>query len=503
MQSATLTLDQDFSVGDVDPRLFGGFIEHLGRHIYTGIYEPGHPAADSEGFRQDVTELVRELQMPIMRYPGGNFVSGYRWEDGVGPVESRPKRLDLAWAAMEPNTFGTNEFINWCAKVGTEPMFAVNLGTRGPEEAQALIEYCNHPGGTYWSDLRKSHGWADPHKIKVWCLGNEMDGPWQMGAKTGYEYGRIANESAKMMRWTDPTIETVLCGSSGRGMATFGKWEWDSLHEAYDQTDYLSLHTYYSNQADDTASFLAQPDNMTDFIKESAALCDAVKASKKSKKKVNLSFDEWNVWYHSHGAESKSEKWSAARPILEDIYNMEDALVVGGMLISLLNNADRVKIGCLAQVVNVIGPIMTEPADKGGRSWKQTIFHPFAAAARWGRGTVLHSIVKSPTYDSKARDKADIVSVAAVVQSDTLTVFAVNREPSGEPVELKGILRGFAGAKQAEHSILIHSDLKAVNTADAPNAVAPQAAQTLPILEGETFTAILPPYSWNVIRFTL
>ena len=306
-----------------------------------------------------------------------------------------------------------------------------------------------------------------------------------------------------MMRWTDPTIETVLCGSSGRSMATFGKWEWDSLHEAYDQTDYLSLHTYYGNRDNDTASFLAQPDNMDDFIKESAALCDAVRASKKSKKRINLSFDEWNVWYHSNGAESKSEKWSVGRPILEDIYNMEDALVFGGMLISLLNNADRVKIGCLAQVVNVIGPIMTEPTDQGGRSWKQTIFHPFAAASLWGGGTALHSLVKAPTYHSKSRDEASIVLIASVVQNDTLTVFAVNREPSGESVELKGILRGFATAKSAEHSILIHPDLKAINTADAPNTVAPQAAGIVPKLEGETFTATLPPYSWNVIRFSL
>jgi alpha-N-arabinofuranosidase len=506
MQSITLTLDSDFTLSDVDPRLFGGFIEHLGRHIYTGIYEPGHPTADAEGFRQDVLELTHQLRMPIMRYPGGNFVSGYRWEDGVGPKESRPARLELAWGALEPNTFGTNEFMNWCKKAGTAPMLAVNLGTRGPEAAQALVEYCNHPGGTFWSDQRKSHGWSAPHDVKVWCLGNEMDGPWQMGQKTAWEYGRIANEAAKLMKWTDPSIETVLCGSSGRSMPTFGRWEWESLHEAYDNTDYLSLHTYYGNAANDTPSYLAQPDNMTDFIRESAAVCDAVGAAKKSKKKINLSFDEWNVWYQTPDQVEPGktgEKWSVARPQLEQIYNMEDALVVGGMLISLLNNADRVKIGCLAQVVNVIGPIMTEPADKGGRAWKQTIFHPFAAAAQWGQGTALRSHVKSPTYTSKSRDNADIVTVASVVQGDTLTVFAVNREPSGQPVELKGVLRGFAGVKSAEHSVLKHSDLKIANTADAPNAVAPQAAETIPVLAGETFTAVLPGYSWNVIRFSL
>jgi alpha-N-arabinofuranosidase len=252
MQQATLTLDRDFIVSDVDPRLFGGFIEHLGRHIYTGIYEPGHPTADEDGFRRDVLTLVRELGMPIMRYPGGNFVSGYRWEDGVGPREERPKRLDLAWGGLEPNEIGTNEFADWCKRAGTVPMMAVNLGTRGPEEAQALVEYCNHPGGTHLSDLRRRHGYADPHGIKVWCLGNEMDGPWQMVQKTAWEYGRLANEAAKMMKWTDPGIETVLCGSSGRTMKTFGAWEWESLQQAYDTTDYLSVHTYYGNTTDDT-----------------------------------------------------------------------------------------------------------------------------------------------------------------------------------------------------------------------------------------------------------
>lgn len=500
MQNVTLTLDSDFIISEVDPRLFGGFAEHLGRHIYTGIYEPGHPTADARGFRQDVIELTRGLNMPIMRYPGGNFVSGYRWEDGVGPKESRPARLDLAWAATEPNTFGTNEFMDWCAEVGTEPMMAVNLGTRGPAEAQALVEYCNHPGGTHYSDLRKSHGYANPHGVKVWCLGNEMDGPWQMGAKPATEYGQVAREAAKLMKWTDPTIETVLCGSSGRSMATFGRWEWEALHEAYEQTDYLSLHTYYGNRTNDTASFLAESDNMSDFIAETVALCDAVKASKKSKKRINLSFDEWNVWFHSHGQESKSEKWSVARPILEDIYTMEDALVVGGMLVTLLNHADRVKIGCLAQVVNVIGPIMTEP---GGRAWKQTIYHPFADASRYGRGSVLRSVVDAPRYDSKAREGVPVVAVASVAGAEGITVFAVNRDPQGQPVQITGTLRGFGAVKSATQSVLQHADLKAINTADTPDAVTPQPAETAPTVAEGGFTAVLPPYSWNVLRFTL
>lgn len=500
MKSAKLVLDRDFTISDVDPRLFGGFAEHLGRHIYTGIYEPAHPTADEHGFRRDVIDLVRELDMPVMRYPGGNFVSGYRWEDGVGPKESRPARLDLAWGALEPNTFGTNEFIDWCKIVGSAPMLAVNLGTRGPEEARALVEYCNHSEGTFLSDQRRAHGYAEPHGVKIWCLGNEMDGNWQMGTKTAYEYGRIANESAKLMKWTDPSIETVLCGSSGRTMTTFGRWEWEALHESYEHVDYLSLHTYYGNKSGDTPTFLAQPDNMNDFIRESAALCDAVGASKKSKKRVDLSFDEWNVWYQTSDQVETGEKWTVARPQLEQCYTMEDALVVGGMLITLLNNADRVKIGCLAQVVNVIGPIMTEPS---GRAWKQTIFHPFASASRFGRGVSLKPVITAPVYDSKAREAAPIIQTAAVVNEEGVTLFAVNRDPAGDAVELKITLRAFGSAREISHSVLSNSDLKATNTADAPETVSPFAAPVAPQQDGETLTVTLPAFSWNVIRLRI
>jgi len=498
MQSATLTLDRDFILSDVDPRMFGGFVEHLGRHIYTGIYEPDHPTADERGFRRDVIEQVRELRMPIMRYPGGNFVSGYRWEDGVGPREERPKRLDLAWGGLEPNTVGTNEFVDWCRQVDSAPMVAVNLGTRGPEAAQALVEYCNHPAGSHWSDLRRSHGYPEPHGVKVWCLGNEMDGPWQMVQKTAWEYGRLANESAKLMKWTDPTIETVLCGSSGRTMSTFGSWEWEALQQAYETTDYLSLHTYYGNSTDDTPSFLAKPEEMADFIREGVALCDAVRALKRSRKQINLSFDEWNVWRQTRDLVTPGEKWTVGRPQLEQIYTMEDALVVGGMLITLLSHADRIKIACIAQVVNVIAPIMTEP---GGRVWKQATFHPFAAASKWGRGTVLRSLVSAPVYDCKTRDAAPILQVASVVDERGLSVFAVNREPTGQPVRLTGDLRGFPPLRSVRHETLSHPDLKAVNTAEKPNNVAPRPAETTPDLDGAAFTAALPAYSWNVLRF--
>ncbi|CAI9392985.1 Intracellular exo-alpha-(1-_5)-L-arabinofuranosidase [Bacillus sp. T2.9-1] len=287
-KTAKLIIDKSFKIAEIDSRIYGSFIEHLGRAVYGGIYDPGHPLADKNGFRQDVMELVKQLQVPIVRYPGGNMVSAYNWEDGVGPKEKRPKKLELAWNSIETNEVGTNEFFEWAKQVNSEVMMAVNLGTRGIDAARNLLEYCNLPGGTYWSDLRKQHGYEDPHNIKVWCLGNEMDGPWQIGHKTAYEYGRLAAETAKAMKIVDPRIELVSCGSSNTAMPTFPEWEATSLDQTYDYVDYVSLHTYYGNRDNDTANFLAKSLDMDDFIKTVIATCDYIKAKKRSKKKLHL-----------------------------------------------------------------------------------------------------------------------------------------------------------------------------------------------------------------------
>ena len=341
MKKATLILDKDYQISRIDPRIYGSFIEHLGRAVYGGIYEPGHPLADENGFRTDVMEAVRKLGVPIVRYPGGNFVSGFNWEDSVGPVDKRPKRLDLAWFTTETNEVGLHEFAQWSRKAGSDIMYAVNLGTRGPENARDIVEYANHPGGSKYSDMRIANGAKDPLGIKLWCLGNEMDGPWQMGTKTAYEYGRTANETAKIMKWVDPSIELVACGSSGSGMPTFGDWELTMLNECYDNIDYVSLHRYYGNPTGDTANFLASTMDMDDFIRTVVSICDAVKGKKHGKKQINLSFDEWNVWYHSNEQDkeiTKQDRWGRALPLLEDIYNFEDALLEGSMLITLLRN---------------------------------------------------------------------------------------------------------------------------------------------------------------------
>ncbi len=495
MRKAKMILDRDYLIADIDKRLYGNFIEHLGRAVYTGIYQPGHPTADSEGFRQDVIDLVRRLDVPVTRYPGGNFVSGYDWRDGIGPKDKRPKRLDLAWKTTEPNEVGIHEFAAWAKKANTEVMYAVNLGTGTPDDARQVVEYANHPKGTQLSDLRRKNGARDPLDIKLWCLGNEMDGPWQMGAKTAYEYGRIANEAAKLMKLVDPSIELVACGSSNSGMRTFGEWEYEVLTECYDNVDYISLHTYYGNRTNDTNDFLARTMDLDQFIKTVVALCDAVGGKKHAKKRIQLSFDEWNVWYHSNQRNEeiyKEQPWGTALELLEETYNFEDALLVGLMLITFLKNADRVRIACMAQLVNVIAPIMTNP---NGGAWAQTIFYPLMQASKFGRGKSLQPIITCEKHDTKSFTDVPLVDAAAVLNDDGgLTIFAVNRSLD-EAAELTLDLRSFGKLTLKEHQVLVHDDLKAVNTEKNPDNVVPKA------LKPEKGAVVLPKASWNVLRF--
>jgi len=488
-----VSLDKDYTIGAVDKRIYGSFIEHLGRAVYGGIYEPGHPKADPNGLRKDVLELVRELDVPVVRYPGGNFVSSFNWEDSVGPVEKRPRRLDLAWKSVEPNTFGLHEFARWAKAANTDIMYAINLGTRSIDAARNLVEYCNHPGGSYWSDLRKEHGSKDPFDIKLWCLGNEMDGPWQVGQKTPDEYGRIAYETAKALKLFDPKLELVACGSSNGHMPTFPQWEATVLDHCYDSVDYLSLHHYFQNSEDDLDSFLASSIGMDSFIDSVVSTCDFIKTKKRSKKKMYLSFDEWNVWFHSAETDKKNAAWQVGPHLLEDVYTMEDALVVGCLINVLLRHADRVKVSCLAQLVNVIAPIMT---DNGGAAWRQTIYWPFLFASKHGRGTSMSLKVDSPSYENKDFGQVPYLDASAVLSEDgtTLSLFCVNRGKEGMELDLKAA--GFEGLALAEHEELKHSDLKATNTAVAPDNVAPKS-----LAVAKDGSVLLAPLSYNFLRY--
>jgi alpha-L-arabinofuranosidase len=497
MLKSRILVDRDFVIAPLDRRVFGTFVEHMGRAVYGGIYEPGHPTADTNGFRRDVLELTRELGATIVRYPGGNFLSGYNWEDGVGPKDKRPTRLDLAWGSTESNQFGTNEFIEWCRIANVEPMFAVNLGTRGPDEARHLLEYCNHPGGTYYSDLRRSHGYEKPHGVKFWCLGNEMDGPWQICQKTAYEYGRAAKETGKVMRWVDSDLQLAACGSSHRNMPTYGAWEYAVLDECFNEVDFISLHQYFRNDSNDIKSFFTVIDDLDSFIKEVAAICDAVAAKRRSSKRIMLSLDEWNVWYKAHTpADLRKPGWPQAPQLIEEIYNFEDALIVGGALITMINNADRVKAACLAQLVNVIGPIMTET---GGAAWRQSIFHPFAQASRFARGNVLRAQVDTDGFSTKTHASvANVIgSVLHDAQSDTVSVFVLNRHAT-EEIELEVELRGLGARKVSSAQELHHRDLKAVNTKAAPGEVSPRDKAHVAV-SGERLKTTLKPLSWTVL----
>lgn len=489
---AKIFSDKRFPIGEIDPKLYGSFIEHLGRAVYGGVYDPTHPLADDMGFRRDVLDLVRQLDVPIVRYPGGNFVSGYHWEDGVGPREARPRRLDLAWFATETNQIGIGEFQEWARRAGTELMLAVNLGTRGAEEAKDFLEYCNFPGGSKYSDLRRSHGYEKPFGVKYWCLGNEMDGPWQIGHKTAEEYGRLAAETAKIMKWVDPSIRLTVCGSSNSAMPTFGAWEETVLGHTYDYVDYISLHNYYGNPSNDTREYLACSLDMDKFISTVAAICDVVRQRKHSDKTMYLSFDEWNVWFHSNEQDKQIQRWIEAPPQLEDVYNFEDALVVGCLLITMLRHADRVKMACLAQLVNVIAPIMTET---GGRCWVQTIFYPFLHASRYARGTSLRTAVDCGSYAAGKYGAAPYVEAVTVANEEKreITVLAVNRSLE-ESCELEVEVSGYGKLTLLEHLTLDCDDLKACNTADQPDRVAPRTVLT-------AGKPVLPAHSWNVLRY--
>ncbi|MEZ7007400.1 alpha-N-arabinofuranosidase [Streptomyces sp. AD55] len=500
MRTARLTLDPDFTVGDVDPRLFGSFVEHLGRCVYTGLYEPGHPAADAAGLRRDVLALIRELGVTLVRYPGGNFVSGHRWEDSVGPVADRPRRLDDAWHSTETHHFGLSEFHGFLRALGPRaaPLMALNLGTRGVADALRLHEYANHPSGTALSDLRAAHGDPEPFGIRMWCLGNEMDGPWQTGHKTAEEYGRLAAETARALRRRDPGAELVVCGSSGRSMPDFAAWEATVLAHTHDLVDHISLHAYYEPLDGDVDSFLASAVDMERQIEETAATCDHVAARLKSAKRIGLAFDEWNVWYASRRREGGlgPDEWPEAPRLLEDHYTVTDAVVVGSLLIALLRHADRVRLACLAQLVNVIAPIMTEP---GGPAWRQTIFFPFAQAARHGRGRVLDVRVDAPVHRTDRYGEAALLHATAVRAEDgSVTLFAVNRSRT-EPLPLDVVLRGPRPTEVIGHSALADADPEARNTLDRPERVSPHRVAGTVLRDGR-LTTVLEPLSWNVIR---
>jgi alpha-N-arabinofuranosidase len=496
MTICDVTLDPHFTIAAVPARLFGVLVEHMGRCVYGGIYEPDHPKADAAGQRQDVLELVRELGVTLARYPGGNFVSSFDWEDSVGPVSERPTRLELAWRQLEPNTFGLNEFMTWARSADVEPMMVVNLGTRGLVDACNLLEYCNFDSGTKYSDLRISHGVRQPHGIKLWGLGNEQDGPWQIAQKSAVEYGLAAAETAKAMRKIDPSIELVSCASAWRHLPSMGSWQAAVLEHAYEYVDYVSLHAYFEPIENDRTGYLASGLVLEQLIDAAVATCDYVGAKQRSKRKLNVSFDEWNLWYESRFVE-KDLDWAIAPRLLEDTYTAEDAVVVASLLMSLLRHSDRVSVACLSELVNVVAPIRSEP---GSPAWRQSIFHPFALIARHARGEVLRVEPRAETLDSVTYGGVSAADVLATrnPEDGSICVFAVNRHGS-EPMTLRVALAALPQLRVVEHVEMGGDALADTNTETCPDRVRPRAS-TAHRLDDRQLSAQLPPVSWTMIR---
>ncbi len=490
-------------IAPLERNLFGSFLEHLGRAIYGGIYEPASKLSDSNGFRKDTLEEIRQLGVPIIRYPGGNFVSGYNWLDGVGPKKDRPRVLDKAWDTIETNQFGTNEFLAWCKAAGALPLMGLNLGTGSSERAAALVEYCNLEKGTKWSDLRREHGIADPWKVQNWCLGNEMDGPWQIGHMTAAEYGLKAADAARQMRYVDPSLKLIACGSSGPFMPTYLEWDREVLEQCYDYVDGLSLHRYFGNNVRDTGGetqkYLAMNLSMERQIAETIAVCDLVRGHKRTSKKLWLSFDEWNVWYRTTSGDAVDGHRREAPHLLEEVYNLEDALLIGGLLNTLIRNADRVKIACLAQLVNVIAPLMTN----ANSVLRQTIFYPYSWALQFAHGASLNLFTESSTYEVTGLGQVPHLDVAGSLDAvnGKISLFVLNRDLAKQR-EVEVVWEDSAPSRTVDAWTLTGSDLKAVNTFDTPRRVTQQQFTQPSIASGKSKFEV-PAGSYTVIQWSL
>jgi alpha-N-arabinofuranosidase len=497
-------LDTRRTLPALDRNIFGSFLEHLGRAIYEGVYDPNNAKlADSNGFRTDVLQEIRKIKVPMVRYPGGNFVSGYHWLDGVGPKSERPTVLDKAWNTTDTNQFGTNEFLTWCKAVGAAPLFGLNLGTGTPESAAALVEYCNLDKGTKWSELRRRHGIAEPWKVSHWCLGNEMDGPWQIGHMSSSEYGEKAADAARQMRYVDPSLQLIACGSSGPFMPTYLQWDREVLEQCYEYVDAISLHRYFEEGKEtdnDSAHFLAMNLSFEQQIAQVAAVCDYVQGRKKSAKKLWLSFDEWNVWYRARGPAAENGHRQVAPHLLEEIYNLEDALLVGGLINSLIRNSNRVRIACLAQLVNVIAPIMTNASGL----YRQTIFYPYSWALQYARGAALEVLFEpGATYEVSSFGQVPYLDVAATLDAadGAVCVFILNRDLNkSHQLELNWETK--SANRLMASSMLTGNDLKAVNGFDKPDQVVPQEA-VKPSVTGNTIRLELPPRSYSMYQWAI
>jgi alpha-L-arabinofuranosidase len=497
MDHSKVILHHDYQIAPVDPRIFGGFLEHIGRAVYEGVYDPQSKHADEFGFRRDVLDRLNRLAFTVMRYPGGNFASGYHWLDGVGPRSSRPVVQELASLSIEPNQFGTDEFIQLARKMNWTPMLTVNLGTGTPEEARNWVEYCNSPVGTKFSNLRAENGSTAPYEVKLWGLGNEMDGPWQQGHVPADRYAIRAQQAAKLMKDTDPSIELILCGSAEIGLPTYLEWDRTVLDYVGDYADYISLHRYVGNLSGDTADYLAVTNSIDQQIEVMDGLCRYAQAKARGRKRYYLAFDEWNVWYRTQNAESVNGHGKYAQHLVEEEYSLEDALVVAGFLNSFIRHADVVRIANLAQIVNVIAPILT----RGDQILLQSIYFPLLLYALRREGVALQEVVHGPGYESKNYGFVHTIDASAILGKAALHTFLINRS-STDPatVEIAPVGLRLKTVQSAE--LVTGPAASSCNTFDQPETIGIHRLSNIKLSDQEA-TFLLPPLSVAAISFEI
>jgi alpha-N-arabinofuranosidase len=485
---ARVKIDTERVISEIDPKIYGNFLEHLGRCIDGGVFDEKSALSDGNGFRKDVLEAAKKLNVTLLRWPGGNFSSNYHWKDGIGARDSRPPRLEMAWGSVETNRFGTHEFLKYTEMLGCEPYFCANLGTGTWEEAQQWVEYCNSKEDTAMTRLRKQNGRAEPWGVKYWGLGNEMDGPWQMGHRSAEDYGKFALEAAKLMKFTDPAIKLIAAGSSNfNADADWTGWNRTVLQYLRRHADYLSLHTYVGNQANDFGEFMASSLLLDERTRTAEGVIRAALSEEPRTRKIYIAWDEWNVWYRARG-EGKEK----GRRILEERYNLEDALVVATFLNSFLNHSHIVKIANMAQMVNVIAPIFTN--DQG--LFLQTIYYPLAMFANNCKGKALELFGECASYKTKRFDEVPYLDASAAYDNGTLVLNVVNRHPT-EAIETEIELQDkqFAGAVLV--SEVNGPDIKATNDFGSTKVKATQSSAQA----GESkMRYSFAPHSYTMLR---
>jgi alpha-L-arabinofuranosidase len=487
---ARIKIDTERVIGDIDPLIYGNFIEHLGRCIDGGVFDEKSRFSDSHGFRRDVLEAAKNLNVTLLRWPGGNFSSNYHWRDGIGPRDQRPPRLEMAWGTVESNRFGTHEFLEYAQMLGTEPYICANLGTGTWTEAQQWVEYCNSSEDTAMTRLRKQNGRAEPWKVKYWGLGNEMDGPWQMGHRSAEDYGKFALEAAKLMKWTDPNVKLIAAGSSNFGPGIdWTAWNRTVLEFLQEHADYLAIHRYVGNPENNFGDFMASSMDLDERIKITEGVVEAAVSRQARRRPIYIAWDEWNVWYRARGAQQRG------RRILEERYNLEDALVVATFLNAFVNHANIVKIANMAQLVNVIAPIFT--SDQG--MFLQTIYYPLQLFAKNTRGKAIELFVDSPRYKATHFDGVPYLDASAGWDNGSLVLNVVNRHrDQAIEAELEMQDKQFSGPVAV--SEVNGPDIKAENDFNKTTVKTVEHSVTA---DGRKLRYSFPPHSFTMLKAKL